>query len=103
METANTAVWALVARLHNLHEIFRVQGEILFHGEEAVEPLATLLLSSPSTFPQPRVAAAECLGIIGSGNAIDALIRVLDYNDLQAIGPVQRLAEATVRNAAARQ
>ncbi len=103
MEPANPAVWALVARLHNLHEIFRVQGELLLYGEDAVEPLAALLLSPPSTFPQPRVAAAENLGIIGSEEAVDALIRVLDYNDLQAIGPVQCLAEETVRNAAARQ
>jgi HEAT repeat protein len=103
METATTDIWALVARLNNLHEIFRVQGEILVHGQAAVEPLVALLLSPPSTFPQPRVAAAECLGAIGSETAIDALIRVLDYNNLQALGPVQRLAEETVRNAAARQ
>lgn len=103
METANPAVWALVARLHNLHEIFRIQGELLLYGEDAVEPLAELLLSPPSTFPQPRAAAAECLGIIGSERAIDALIHVLDHNNLQTIGPVQRLAEETIRNAAARQ
>lgn len=103
MERTSSEVWALVARLNNLHEIFRVQGEILFHGAMAVEPLAALLLSPPSPFPQPRVAAAECLGIIGGERAIDALIRVLDYTDLRAIGPVQRLAEETVRNAAARQ
>ncbi len=103
METVNTAARALVARLHNLHEIFRVQGEILLYGEAAVEPLAEFLLSPSSTFPQPRVAAAECLGILGSERAIDALVCVLEYNDLQIIGPVQRLAEETVRNAAARQ
>lgn len=103
MQNANPEAWALVARLHNLHEIFRVQGEILCHGEEVIEPLVDLLLSPSSTFPQPRVAAAECLGIIGSERAIEALIRVLDHNDLQTIGPVQRLAEETVRNAAARQ
>jgi HEAT repeat protein len=103
METVKPDVWALVARLQNLHEIFRAQGEILCHGEEAVEPLAAMLLSSPSTFPQPRVAAAECLGVIGDARAIDALIRVLDHYDLQSLGPVQRLAEETVRNAAAQQ
>lgn len=103
METVNPDMWALVARLQNLHEIFRVQGEILCHGEEAVEPLAALLLSPSSPLPQPRVAAAECLGVIGAVRAIDALIRVLDYHDLQSLGPVQRLTEETVRNAAARQ
>src|SRR6266540_3791230 len=103
MEVSNNTARALVARLHNLHEIFRVQGEILLYGTAAVEPLAELLLSPPSTFPQPRVAAAECLGSLGTERAIDALLCVLDYNDLQTIGPVQRLAEETVRNAAARQ
>jgi HEAT repeat protein len=103
MEAVKQDLWALVARLQNLHEIFRVQGEILCHGEEAVEPLAAFLLSPPSVLPQPRVAAAECLGTLGGEKAIDALIRVLDYHDLDALGPVQRLAEETVRNAAARQ
>jgi HEAT repeat protein len=93
---------ALVGRLNNLHEIFRVQMEILSYGEQIVEPLAALLLSEPSTFPEPRVAAAECLGAIGGDKAVDALIRVLDYYDLARMGPVQRFAEETVRNAAAR-
>jgi len=102
MEPGDTELRALVGRLNNLHEIFRVQGEILAHGEEAVEPLAALLLSEPSSFPEPRVAAAECLGAIGTETAVEALIRVLDYHDLTALGPVQRFAEETVRNAAAR-
>lgn len=102
MSTSPTEIQALVARLNNLHEIFRVQAEILLHGEEVVEPLTALLLSEPSTFPEPRVAAAECLGALGSDKAVDALIRVLDYCDLKTLGPVQRFAEDTVRNAAAR-
>ena len=56
---------ALVARLNNLNEIFRVRGEILGCGEAAVEPLAELLLSPPSAFSEARVAAAECLGALG--------------------------------------
>jgi HEAT repeat protein len=93
---------ALVARLNNLHKIFRVQGEILACGEATVEPLAELLLSPPSAFSEARVAAAECLGTLGSDQAVDALIRVLDYYDLDALGAVQRFAEETVRNIAAR-
>jgi HEAT repeat protein len=95
-------IQALVARLNNLHEIFRVQGEILSHGDECIEPLTALLLSEPSTFPEPRVAAAECLGAVGGDKAIAALIRVLDYHDIKSLGPVQRFAEETVRNTAAR-
>jgi HEAT repeat protein len=102
MEAPDTEARALVGRLNNLHEIFRVQGEILSYGEQMVEPLAALLLSEPSTFAEPRVAAAECLGAIGGDKAVDALIRVLDYYDLEALGPVQRFAEETVRNVAAR-
>jgi HEAT repeat protein len=102
MEALDTEVRALVGRLNNLHEIFRVQAEILSRGEEIVEPLVALLLSEPSTFPEPRVAAAECLGAIGGDKAVDALIRVLDYYDLKILGPVQRFAEETVRNVAAR-
>jgi HEAT repeat protein len=93
---------ALVARLNNLNEIFRVQGEILAYGEAAVEQLAELLLSPPSAFSEARVAAAECLGALGSDQALEALIRVLDYHDLDALGPVQRFAEEMVRNVAAR-
>jgi HEAT repeat protein len=93
---------ALVARLNNLNEIFRAQGEIFAYGEETVEPLAELLLSPPSTFPEPRVAAAECLGTIGGDKAVGALIRVLDCHDVESLGPVQRFAEDTVRNVAAR-
>ncbi len=103
METRQTKIRELVGRLNNLHEIFRVQGEILSWGEETIEPLTELLLSPPSTFPEPRVAAAECLGTMGGDKAIDALIRVLDYHDVLGLGPVQRMAEDTVRNAAARQ
>jgi HEAT repeat protein len=102
MENRPTEIQALVARLNNLHEIFRVQTEILSCGEATVEPLAQLLLSAPSGFPEPRVAAAECLGAIGGDKAVDALIRVLDYYDLEILGPVQRFAEETVRNVAAR-
>jgi HEAT repeat protein len=100
--TRHDEVLALVARLNNLHEIFRVQGEILTYGEETVEPLAELLLSAPSTFSEPRVAAAECLGAIGGDTAVDALIRVLDRYSLNSLGPVQRFVEETVRNVAAR-
>ena len=100
--TRHDEAQALVARLNNLHEIFRVQGEILAYGEETVEPLAELLLSPPSTFSEPRVAAAECLGAIGSDKAVGALIRVLDCHDLETLGPVQRFAEDAVRNVAAR-
>jgi HEAT repeat protein len=102
MQALNTDLRALVGRLNNLHEIFRVQGEILAYGEQAIEPLSALLLSEPSGFPEPRVAAAECLGAIGGDKAVDALIRVLDFYDLKTLGPVQRFAEETVRNAAAR-
>ena len=66
MESRDTDLRVLVGRLNNLHEIFRVQGEILTYGEEAVEPLAALLVSEPSGFSEPRVAAAECLGAIGT-------------------------------------
>lgn len=67
MNARPTEIQTLVARLNNLYEIFRVQAEILSHGEEIVKPLAGLLFSEPSTFPEPRVAAAECLGIMGGG------------------------------------
>jgi HEAT repeat protein len=100
--TRHDEAQALVARLNNLYEIFRVQGEILAYGEETVEPLAELLLSPPSTFSEPRVAAAECLGAIGGDKAVDALIRVLDYHDVETLGPVQRFGEDAVRNVAAR-
>jgi hypothetical protein len=50
MQALNTDLRALVGRLNNLHEIFRVQGEILAYGEQAIEPLSALLLSEPSGF-----------------------------------------------------
>lgn len=50
MDTRATEIQVLVARLNNLHEIFRVQAEILSCGEATVEPLAELLISAPSSF-----------------------------------------------------
>jgi hypothetical protein len=50
VDTRATEIQVLVARLNNLHEIFRVQAEILSCGEATVEPLAELLISAPSSF-----------------------------------------------------
>ena len=90
MSATRADIQALVGRLNNLHEIFRVQGEILALGKDSIETLSALLLSAPSTFPEPRVAAAECLAAIGGDTAIAALIRLLDYHHLLGLAPVQR-------------
>jgi MFS family permease/HEAT repeat protein len=94
---------SLVARLNNLGEIFRVQGEILAVGRAAVPALAAFLAGPPSVFGQPRVAAAECLGIIGGAQALAALLAEVERDHTAIADPVTALAEETVRNAAARQ
>ncbi len=93
----------LVARLDNLGEIFRVQGEILATGPATVPALAAFLARRPSVFPQPRVAAAECLGIIGGEQALAALLAEVERDHTAITDPVTALAEESVRNAAARQ
>jgi len=92
----------LVARLDDLNEIFRVQGEIIAAGRAAVAPLAAFLNRPPSVFPQPRIAAAECLAVLGGQAALEALLTAVAC-DHTAIGdPSSALAEEAVRNAAAR-
>jgi MFS family permease/HEAT repeat protein len=95
--------YALVARLSNLGEIFRAQGEILAVGRAAAPALAAFLDGPPSVFGQPRVAAAECLGIIGGKQALAALLAEVERDHTAITEPVTALAEETVRNAAARQ
>jgi MFS family permease len=93
----------LVARLANLGEIFRVQGEILAAGRTTVPALAALLGGPGSVFPQPRVAAAECLGALGGEDALVALLAEVERDHRAADDPVTAMAEECVRNAAARQ
>jgi MFS family permease/HEAT repeat protein len=95
--------YALVARLNNLGEIFRAQGEILAVGRAALPALAAFLAGPPSVFAQPRVAAAECLGIIGGKQALAALLAEVERDHTAIADPVTALAEEAVRNAAARQ
>lgn len=94
---------ALVNRLNALHEGWKVQCELIVHGQEAVAPLVDFLLSPPSMFPQPRCLAAEALGIIGGEQALEGLCRLLSLHDVTEADPVIRLAEETVRNCAAEQ
>jgi HEAT repeat protein len=96
-------VQALVSRLNALHEGWKVQCELIAHGQEAVAPLVDFLLSPPSMFPQPRCLAAEALGMIGGEQALQGLCRVLSIHDVTAADPVIRLAEETVRDCAAEQ
>lgn len=92
----------LVAELEDPSAIFRVQGMILTRGRDTVPALAAFLLGRPSPLPQARVAAAECLGVLGGDEAIAALIEALTHHDLGALSPAVRFAEQTVRDAAAR-
>ena len=94
---------ALVARLSNLGEIFRVQGEILATGRATIPALAEFLKGPASVFPQPRVAAAECLGALGGAAALAALLAAVERSHRSISDPVAALAEESVRNAAARQ
>jgi len=93
----------LVARLNSLGEIFRVQGEILAAGRPTVPALAAFLSGPPSVFPQPRVAAAECLGAFGGTAALAALLAAVERDHRSISDPVAALAEESVRNSAARQ
>jgi HEAT repeat protein len=100
---ASDRLRSLVARLANLHEIDRAQGEILAAGRASVPLLAEFLLGEPpSVVWQPRAAAAECLGILGGEEAFAALVRVLDLHDSTSLDPAVRLAEEAVRSCAAR-
>ncbi len=96
-------VQALVNRLNQLHEGWKVQCELIARGQEAVAPLVQFLLSPSSIFAQPRCWAAEALGIIGGDQALEGLCKVLSYHDVIAADPVVRLTEETVRNCAAEQ
>jgi HEAT repeat protein len=92
----------LVASLEDPGALFRVQGEILARGRETVPALAAFLLGRPAVLFEARAAAADCLGILGGAEAVEALVAVLTHHDLQQLTPAVRMAERAVRNAAAR-
>lgn len=98
---------SLVLQLNDLSKNQKVINDLLQVGtkqpQETVEALAEFLLSPPALHPQPRVLAAEALGILGGERAVEALITVLDFNDVSAADPTVRLSEEVVRNAAAEQ
>jgi MFS family permease/HEAT repeat protein len=94
---------ALVGRLANLNDIFRTQGQILVAGRATVPALAAFLAGAPSVFPQPRVAASECLGALGGEAAVTALLGAVARDHRSIHDPVVAQAEESVRNAAARQ
>ncbi|MGH8065672.1 MAG: HEAT repeat domain-containing protein [Candidatus Entotheonellia bacterium] len=96
-------VRALVNRLNQLHEGWKVQCQLIALGQTAVAPLVEFLLSPPSMFPQPRCWAAEALGIIGGDQTLEGLCKVLGIHDVTEADPVIRFAEETVRDCAAEQ
>lgn len=101
--SAAPSLVALVSRLNDLGGLARAQGEILAAGPATIPALAALLAGPPSVFPQPRVAAAECLGTFGGEPARAALLAALARDPTEISDPVRALAEESVRNAAARQ
>lgn len=93
---------ALVERLDRLVDIPRTKLAILAAGSAATPALAAFLARKPSVLPQPRVAAAECLGVIGGEEAVGALLTQV-RRDHRAIDDREiAFAEESVRNAAAR-
>jgi HEAT repeat protein len=96
-------VQALVNRLNQLHEGWKIQCQLIALGQEAVPALVEFLLSPPSMFPQPRCWAAEALGIIGGDQALEGLCKVFSIHDVTGADPVIRFAEETVRDCAAEQ
>lgn len=93
----------LIPGLDDLQRGVEFQLRLICLGEAAVEPLRKLLLGPPSLHAQPRMLAAEALGIIGSASAIDALITALATGRLASLPMIYRLSEEAVLNRVARE
>jgi HEAT repeat protein len=94
---------ALVQGLEDLHRGYEAQLRLVVLGESAVAPLARFLLGPPGLHAQPRMLAAEALGLIGGARAVEALATALVAGDLATLDPVVRLSEEAVREAMARE
>jgi HEAT repeat protein len=92
----------LVAGLADLHRGLQTQLLLIAVGEPAVPALTHFLLGPPDLHPQPRVLAAETLGMIGGPRAARALVAAMCRGPVAALTPQLALSEETVRNAAAR-
>lgn len=100
MDKHSTKAQTLVARLNNLHEIFRVQAEILSCGEEAVDALIRALehfdletLGPVQRFAEQMVrnTAARRLARFRQARVIQALLASLRRDHL--IGAGEALAQ----------
>lgn len=92
----------LVAGLADLHGGVQTQLLLIAVGEPAVPALTHFLLGPPDLHPQPRVLAAETLGMIGGPRAARALVAAMCRGPIARLTPQLALSEETVRNAAAR-
>ena len=93
----------LVAALEDLHRGDEAVLQLVYLGEEAVDALARFLLGPPGLHAQPRILAAEALGLIGGARATEALATALVAGDLTSLDPVVRLSEDAVREVMARE
>ncbi len=93
----------LVEQLEDLHRGPEAQLRLVGLGEPAVALLARFLLGPPGLHAQPRMLAAEALGLIGGARAVEALATALVAGDLATLDPVVRLSEEAVREVMARE
>ena len=93
----------LLQALEDLHRGYEAQLQLVFLGEHAVVPLERYLLGPPALHAQPRILAAEALGLIGGARAAEALAAALVAGDLLTLDPVVRLSEEAVREVMARE
>jgi hypothetical protein len=93
----------LVQALEDLQRGPEAQVRLVILGESAVAPLARFLLGPPGLHAQPRMLAAEALGLIGGARAAEALAAALVAGDLASLDPVVRLSEEAVREVMARE
>jgi len=94
-------VSALVEQLRDLHDGPRHLAAVVTAGDAAVPWLERLLRGPSQSVAQPRCLAADALGLIGTREAVDALLRALADSTTRRLEPVLDHAEYVVINSIA--
>jgi HEAT repeat protein len=97
------AVEQLVNGLSSLVDGPRILLDVVTCGVRAVRPLAELLRGHSVSVFQPRMLAADALGMIGGPVALEALVAGLHDSMTRRLDPVLRHAEDAVVDVISRQ
>jgi MFS family permease/HEAT repeat protein len=102
-ENGREKVQPLIEQLRDPNRSNQALLALLGRGKDAVPALVEFLKSSkPSSLPEPRLLAVDCLSILKGPESLETLITVATESLDNVADPAVRLAEETVASRAAR-